>query len=306
MKPFRVGETIALTPGAVIHRTPMYELIQYAPSTATVRQRPTIVIPPQINRFYFLDLAPGRSFVEHAVSQGIQTFLIAWRNPGPDQRTWGIDDYSAACIEALRIAQTITGADRVNVAGFCSGGMTESVVLSHLASSHDDLIAGATLAVTMLDTEVHSTLNMFASTRSVSSATKKSARKGVLDGRSMNRMFAWVRPNDLVWNYWVSNYLLGEEPPAFDVHGLEQRPDQYAGQAARGLHGHLAGQRAHHARRLHGAGHADRSAPGQERPLCRGRHHRPSGAVDVGLRSDPGVRGGTCGSCCPTAVTSRR
>jgi polyhydroxyalkanoate synthase subunit PhaC len=223
-RPFRVGETIALTPGAVIFRTPMYELIQYTPTTRLVRQRPTVVIPPQINRFYFLDLAPGRSFVEHSVSNGIQTFMIGWRNPGPDQRTWGIDDYSKACIEALEVVRTVTGADQVNVAGFCSGGMTEAAVLSHLARTHNDLIGSATLAVTMLDTQVDSTLNMFASTRSISSATRKSARKGVLDGRSMNRMFAWMRPNDLVWNYWVSNYLMGENPPAFDVMAWNNDP----------------------------------------------------------------------------------
>ncbi|MCW2621355.1 MAG: uncharacterized protein JWL64_957, partial [Frankiales bacterium] len=216
-RPFRVGETMALTPGAVIHRTPMYELIQYTPTTPMVRERPTVVIPPQVNRYYFLDIAPGRSFVEHAVSSGLQTFLISWRNPTPEQRSWGLDDYVKACVEALRVAAEVVKADRVNVIGFCSGGMTESALLSHLTEQDDDLVAGAAMAVTMVDSDVHSTLNMFVSERSVRSSIKKSQRKGVLEGRELSRVFAWVRPNDLVWNYVVSNYLLGENPPAFDV-----------------------------------------------------------------------------------------
>jgi polyhydroxyalkanoate synthase len=216
-RPFRVGETIAVTAGAVVHRTPMYELIQYRPTTANVRETPTIVIPPQINRYYFLDLAPGRSFVEYAVSREVQTFLISWRNPGPDQRDWAMDDYAGACLEAMRVVREITRSEQVNIIGFCAGGMTESVVLSHLADQNDDLVGAATLAVTMLDSKVNSTLNMFASDRSVRSALDKSRRKGVLEGKALSRVFAAMRPNDLIWNYWVSNYLLGQNPPAFDV-----------------------------------------------------------------------------------------
>jgi polyhydroxyalkanoate synthase len=216
-RPFRVGETIAVTQGAVIHRTPMFELIQYEPTTPKVARRPTVVIPPQINRYYFLDLAPGRSFVEHALAQGIQMFLISWRNPQREQRDWGIDDYATACIEAMEVAAAVTRSETVNVAGFCAGGMTEAAVLSHLASKGRDLVEAATLAVTLIDTEVTSTLNMFSSERTVRSAISSSRRKGILDGRDLARVFAWVRPNDLVWNYWVSNYLLGQNPPAFDV-----------------------------------------------------------------------------------------
>ena len=216
-RPFRVGETIAVTEGAVVHRSPMFELIQYRPTTAKVASTPTLVIPPQINRFYFLDLAPGRSFVEYALGQGIPMWLMSWRNPTRDERDWGIDDYASACIEAMEVTAEVSGSDRVNVAGFCAGGMTESAVLSHLASTGRDLVEAVTLAVTLIDTEVTSTLNMFSSERTVRSAIAGSRRKGVLDGRDLARVFAWVRPNDLVWNYWVSNYLLGQNPPAFDV-----------------------------------------------------------------------------------------
>jgi polyhydroxyalkanoate synthase len=212
-----VGDTVAATKGAVIHRTPMYELIQYAPATSNVYTLPTVIVPPQVNRYYFLDLAPQRSFVEYAVSRGIQTYMISWRNPGPDEREWGLDDYARSSIEAMRVAAEISGVERVNAVGFCAGGMTLSAILSHLASTNDDLVNAATLGVTMLDTQADSTLNMFASRRAVQAAIAKSRRKGVLDGKALARVFAWVRPNDLVWNYWVSNYLLGLSPPAFDV-----------------------------------------------------------------------------------------
>ncbi|MDT4940959.1 MAG: poly[(R)-3-hydroxyalkanoate] polymerase subunit PhaC [Pseudonocardiales bacterium] len=216
-RPFRVGETVAATKGAVIHRTPMYELIQYTPATPKVHALPTVIVPPQVNRYYFLDLAPQRSFVEYAVSRGIQTFMISWRNPGPEEREWGLDAYAQASVEAMRVAAEISGVAQVNAVGFCAGGMTLAMILSHLAATGDELINAATLGVTMLDTEADSTLNMFASRRAVQAAISKSRRKGVLDGKELSRVFAWVRPNDLVWNYWVANYLLGHNPPAFDV-----------------------------------------------------------------------------------------
>jgi polyhydroxyalkanoate synthase len=216
-RPFRVGETIAVTPGAVVYRTPLFELIQYTPTTPNVYATPTVIVPPQINRYYFLDMAPQRSFVEYAVSQGVETYLMSWRNPGPKQRDWSLDDYANACIEAVETAARISGAEHANAIGFCAGGMTLSTALSHLKASDRPAINAASLAVTMLDTEVSSTLNMFASQRTVRSAIARSRRKGVLDGKALSKVFAWVRPNDLVWNYWVSNYLLGQNPPAFDV-----------------------------------------------------------------------------------------
>jgi polyhydroxyalkanoate synthase subunit PhaC len=216
-RPFRVGETVATSEGAVVHRTPMFELIQYTATTPRVASLPTVLVPPQINRYYFLDLAPGRSFVEYVVGRGVPTFLISWRNPGPEQRDWGMDDYARSAIEAMRVAADIAGTEQVNAIGFCAGGMTLAAVLSHLTSTTDDLVNAASLSVTMIDSEVTSTLNMFASDRTVKTAISRSDRKGVLDGRELAKVFAWVRPNDLVWNYWVSNYLLGQSPPAFDV-----------------------------------------------------------------------------------------
>jgi polyhydroxyalkanoate synthase len=216
-RPFEVGKTLAVTPGAVVHRCEMFELLQYAPTTAKVHSRPTVVIPPQVNKYYFLDLAPGRSFVEHAVAQGLQVFMISWRNPGPEQRDWSLDDYAAACLEALEVAAAISRSPDVNVTGFCAGGMTQAALVSHLAATGRKLVHSNTLAVTTIDTQAKSVMTMFVSERSAAAAIEGSARKGVLEGRSLARVFAWVRPNDLVWNYWVANYLMGETPPAFDV-----------------------------------------------------------------------------------------
>ena len=216
-RPFEVGRTLALTPGSVVHRTEMFELLQYAPTTPQVHTRPTLVIPPQVNKFYFLDLAPGRSFVEHAVAQGLQIFMISWRNPGPDQRDWSLESYVEACLEAVEVATAITRSPDVNVIGFCAGGITQSVMLAHLAATGQTQVHACGLAVTTIDTHAKSVMNMFVSERTATNAISKSQRAGILEGRSLARVFAWVRPNDLIWNYWVSNYLLGKSPPAFDV-----------------------------------------------------------------------------------------
>jgi polyhydroxyalkanoate synthase len=216
-RPFQIGVNTAATAGAVVYRSPMFELIQYAPSTPKVHAVPTVIIPPQINRYYFLDLAPERSFVEYAVSQGLQVFCISWRNPTPRQRDWDLDDYAASCVKAIRIAEEVTGAPNVNIAGFCAGGMTTSAVLSHLAVTEPSLVNAATLGVTLIDSDENSTLNMFANERTVEAALARSRNKGVLSGESLAKLFAFVRPNDLIWNYVVSNYLLGKNPPAFDV-----------------------------------------------------------------------------------------
>lgn len=216
-RPFEVGRTVALTPGSVVHRSDLFELLQYAPTTSQVHGRPTLIIPPQVNKFYFLDLAPGRSFVEHAVAKGLQVLMISWRNPGPDDRDWSLDSYVLACLEAAEVAAAITRSQDVNVIGFCAGGITQSAMLAHLSATGRHLVNASSLAVTTIDAHAKSVMNMFVSERSAATAIANSRRAGVLDGRSLARVFAWVRPNDLIWNYWVSNYLLGKSPPAFDV-----------------------------------------------------------------------------------------
>ncbi len=216
-RPFTVGGNLAATPGSVVWRTDQFELIQYHPSTPKVRRRPLLVIPPQINRYYFLDLAPGRSFVEYAVSRGQQVFIISWRNPQQEHRHWSLDTYVSAIIDAIDQVRAIARTKDVNTVAFCAGGMTQSIMLGYLQATGRRLVNAATLGVTMIDTHRESAINSFATRRSVDSTIGRSRKAGGVKGRELARIFAWIRPNDLIWNYWVSNYLLGENPPAFDV-----------------------------------------------------------------------------------------
>jgi polyhydroxyalkanoate synthase len=215
--PFQLGVTTAATPGAVVYRDERCEVVQYQPTTPEVGERPVVIVPPQINKYYFLDLAPGRSFVEHAVGRGVQTFMISWRNPSPDQADWGLDDYAATVLQAIDVARSVAGTDDVNVLAFCAGGITAATVLAHLAAIGDTRVHSASFAVTLLDFAVPAPIGMFAAPGLLGVATWKSRRAGVLDGRSLGQVFSWLRPNDLVWNYWVNNVLLGEKPPAFDI-----------------------------------------------------------------------------------------
>jgi len=214
---FQVGKHLALTPGAVVFKNEVLELIQYAPATDQVYRRPLLAVPPQINKFYVLDLAPGKSLIEYAVRQGMVTFSLSWRNPTPAQRDWGLETYMGALLHAIDVVRDITASEDLNILGACSGGMTLTALLGHLAARGDRRINAATLLVTVLDTSVESQLGLFATTQTIAAAKAVSRAKGVLDGRELARAFNWMRPNDLIWNYWVNNYLLGADPPAFDI-----------------------------------------------------------------------------------------
>jgi polyhydroxyalkanoate synthase len=214
---FRVGENVAVTPGAVVYRNDVCEVLQFAPSTPTVRTRPVVMVPPQINKYYFMDLAPGRSFVEYAVSRGIPFFAVSWRNPRPEHGAWNLDTYVGAVLDAIDVAREITGSDDVNVKGLCAGGITASAALAHLAATGDSRINAVSYGVTLLDWDTPAMVGVFRSRPLLSLARGRSARAGVLDGRTLGSVFTWMRPNDLVWNYWVNNYLLGKRPPAFDI-----------------------------------------------------------------------------------------
>ena len=215
---FAVGETLAITKGAVVAQNSVFELIQYAPQTAKVRTVPLLIVPPVINKFYVLDLAPGRSMIDYLVAQGQQVFLISWRNPQARHRDWGFDTYGAAIVEALGAVQTIAGTDSVHLLGTCSGGTLAVMTAAHLTEIGEaDRIAGLALAVTVLDqTRAGMALAMM-SDRAAQAAIRVSARKGYLDGRALAEMFAWLRPTDLVWRYWVNNYVQGRPPAPFDV-----------------------------------------------------------------------------------------
>jgi poly[(R)-3-hydroxyalkanoate] polymerase subunit PhaC len=216
-RPFKIGENIAASPGAVVHRTEVFELIQYTPQSKTVYQRPMLVIPPQVNKYYALDLSPGRSMYEYLLKHGIQVFGISWRNPTGAQRDWNFDTYAQATIEAIDAVREVSGSPDVNIMGGCLGGMTAAIVQAYLAARGDTRINSATMTVTLLDCESEGRMFLFATPQTLAIAKKVSEPTGVIDGWQMASMFSWLRPNDLVWNYWVNNYLLGQDPPAFDI-----------------------------------------------------------------------------------------
>jgi len=215
---FTVGETVAVTPGSVVYRCEEFELIQYAPQTETVWTVPLLMVPPVINKFYVLDIAPGRSMVEYFLRQGQQVFAISWRNPTAKQRDWGFDAYGRAIVDALDVVEKISHSKHTHVQASCSGGILAAMTASHLqATGHGDRLASLTLMVTVLDQYQAGFAAAAADRETAELAIAKSAGKGYLDGQSLAEVFAWLRPNDLVWRYWVNNYLQGKSPAKFDV-----------------------------------------------------------------------------------------
>ena len=215
---FEVGGNLAASPGSVVMRTDVFELIQYKPTTDQVREMPLLFVPPTINKFYVLDLAPGRSMIEHYVAQGQQVFAISWRNPEQEQGHFDLDTYAAAVAEAREAVASITTQSMVHLAAACSGGIITAGLLGQMASTGDlDGVASLTLMVCALDNDTEGTMAALTTRDVAAAAVAESARKGYLDGQALAGVFTWLRPNDLVWNYVVNNYLLGKDPPAFDV-----------------------------------------------------------------------------------------
>jgi polyhydroxyalkanoate synthase len=215
---FTVGQDLAVTPGVVVFRTPVFELIRYTPTTETVREVPLLMVPPTINKYYIADLAPNRSIVEYYVSRGQQVFMMSWRNPDERHASWGLDTYGQAVLDAMDAVEKASGCERVSVQAFCSGGIITAMVLAHLAEQgRQDRVSSASFAVTVLDWARAGTVSALMDKKAVEEAVEKSRRKGYLDGAALAEVFAWLRPNDLVWNYWVNNYLQGKPPAAFDI-----------------------------------------------------------------------------------------
>ena len=218
-KQFTVGKDIAATPGAVVCQDEMFELLQYTPTTPKVRSIPLLMIPPQINRHYIMDLAPGRSLVEFAVSQGIQIFMVVWRNPSSQRGDgkWGLDEYLAAEERANEVVKKITRSDKINLLGLCAGGITLSYVLAHLAAIGDESAGAATFVVTMLTGEKPNVVGMLDTSQARTMLDQSAGNEDIIPGTSLRSLFAMLRPNDLVFNYLVSGWLKGESPAPFDV-----------------------------------------------------------------------------------------
>ncbi|MGY3583807.1 polyhydroxyalkanoate synthase [Bradyrhizobium sp. USDA 4341] len=219
MSAFKVGENLATTPGAVIFRNELLELIQYTPTTPTVRKRPLLITPPQINKYYALDLSPDKSMVRFLLESGFQVFAVSWRNPTAAHRDWGLDTYVAALDEAVDAAREISGSEDISMMGSCSGGITSTAYFATLGSAAEKKIKNLVLAVCLLDpnSAEESTFGCLMTPETMRAAKATSQLRGIVDGHDLARMFAWMRPNDLIWNYWVNNYLLGNQPPAFDI-----------------------------------------------------------------------------------------
>lgn len=220
-RPYQVGVNVGCTPGAVVHRDEMFEVLQYTPTTSKVRERPLIIVPPELNRHYVLDLSPGRSLVEFAVSRGVQTFMVVWRNPRKDASLkhgyWGLADYIEAHVRAFEVVRDVTGAEDLNLLGLCAGGMTSAIAQAYLAAHGENPIASATYLVTMLDARQPNMVTTMATPGVAAHLAKKAKNGAVIDSKSVAHNFAWMRPTDLVFNYVVNNWLLGNNPPAFDV-----------------------------------------------------------------------------------------
>ncbi|WP_027475460.1 class I poly(R)-hydroxyalkanoic acid synthase [Curvibacter gracilis] len=215
---FEVGRNVATTEGAVVFENELFQLIEYKPLTAKVHERPFLLIPPCINKFYILDLQPENSLIRHLVAEGHRTFVVSWRNPDESmgQKTW--DDYiEHAAIQAIHTVQDITDAKTLNALGFCVGGTILGTALAVLAQRGEKPVESATFLTTFLDFSDTGILDLFIDDAFVKFREMQMGQGGLLKGQELASTFSFLRPNDLVWNYVVGNYLKGETPPAFDL-----------------------------------------------------------------------------------------
>ncbi len=215
---FRVGHNIATTPGAVVYRNKMLELIQYAPTTEKVHKTPLIIFPPWINKFYVLDLKPQNSLVKWIVDQGFTLFVVSWVNPDPSYRDVGMDDYIRdGYIRALAEVRRITGEKQVNAVGYCIAGTTLALTLAHLKKAGDKSVKSATFLTTLTDFSDQGEVGVFLNDDFVDGIERQTAEDGILSKLFMSRTFSFLRSNDLIYQPAIRSYMLGEAPPAFDL-----------------------------------------------------------------------------------------
>ena len=215
---FEVGRNVGTTEGSVVFENELFQLIEYKPLTAKVHERPLLLVPPCINKFYILDLQPENSLIRYAVEQGHRTFVVSWRNPDESLSTKTWDNYiEDAAIRAIGLAQEISGAKQINALGFCVGGTILTTALAVLAARGEEPVASVTLLTTLLDFTDTGILDVFIDENMVQYREMQMGKGGLLPGGDLASTFSFLRPNDLVWNYVVGNYLKGETPPPFDL-----------------------------------------------------------------------------------------
>ena len=215
---FEVGRNVATTEGSVVFENELFQLIEYKPLTDKVFEKPFLLVPPCINKFYILDLQPENSFIRYAVAQGHRTFVVSWRNPDASlgNKTW--DNYiEDVALKAISVTQDITGANSINALGFCVGGTILCSALAVLAACGESPVASATFLTTLLDFKDTGILDLFIDEAFVQYREKEMGKGGLMKGSDLASTFSFLRPNDLVWNYVVGNYLKGETPPPFDL-----------------------------------------------------------------------------------------
>ncbi|MFB0899944.1 MAG: class I poly(R)-hydroxyalkanoic acid synthase [Polaromonas sp.] len=215
---FEVGKNVATTEGAVVFENDYFQLLEYLPLTATVHEKPFLLVPPCINKFYILDLQPANSLIRYAVEQGHRTFVVSWRNPDESMqdKTW--DDYiEHAAIQAIQVTREITGAKSINALGFCVGGTILATALAVLAARGEKTVSSVTFLTSLLDFSDTGILDIFIDETAVKFREMQLGQGGLLKGQDLASTFSFLRPNDLVWNYVVGNYLKGETPPPFDL-----------------------------------------------------------------------------------------
>ena len=277
---FVIGGNLAATPGKIVFRNELMELIQYAPQTPRVRAVPMLASPPWINKYYIMDLAPGRSFIEWAVQHERTVFAISYRNPDASMRGVTLDDYLIrGPIAALDVIADITGAPKIDITGLCLGGALTGMLAAYLAGTGDDRIGSLTLLNTMLDYSQPGALGAFTDERTVARLEREMAKKGYLEGSSMAGTFDMLRANDLIFSYVVSGWLMGQPPPNLRPARLERRQHPPAGGDALVL----PAVPVHEKRARPGRDGAGRpaagAAGGEERHLRGGRDQRPHRAL---------------------------
>lgn len=215
---FEVGKNIATTPGKVIFQNDMMQLIQYTPTTKDVNKIPVLIIPPWINRYYILDLNEKKSYVKWMVDQGYTVFLISWVNPDERHQDKGFDAYmKEGPLTAMDIIEEVTGEKQVHTIGYCLGGTLQATMLAYLSAKKEDKVKSSTFFTSLINFEFPGELEVFIDEEQIQNLEKKMSKKGFLEGKTMATTFNMLRANDLIWSYFVNNYLLGREPLPFDI-----------------------------------------------------------------------------------------